>query len=78
MSAKIIMNKKVYDSGRKRVNLVFTIQEYDNLTIYAEAKNIPATTAAKSLLMPKLEKEVDILLQKEKYVPKNARGLKCL
>lgn len=78
MAAKVKMNKAVLKAGKKRVNLVLTIQEYDKLSIYAEAKNIPTTTAAKSLLMPKLESEVETLLKKEKYVPKAARGIKAL
>ena len=78
MAAKVKMNKSVIKAGFKRVNLKLSIAEYDNLSIYAEAKNIPATTAAKSLLMPILEKEVETLLEKEKYVPKAARGIKAL
>lgn len=78
MAAKVKMNKSVIKAGFKRVNLKLSIAEYDNLAIYAEAKNIPATTAAKSLLMPTLEKEVETLLKKEKYVPKAERGIKAL
>jgi hypothetical protein len=78
MAAKVKMNKTVIKAGFKRVNLKLSIAEYDKLSIYAEAKNIPATTAAKSLLMPIIEKEVETLLKKEKYVPKAARGISVL
>lgn len=78
MAAKVKMNKTVIKAGFKRVNLKLSIAEYDKLSIYAKAKNIPATTAAKSLLMPIIEKEVETLLKKEKYVPKAARGISAL
>lgn len=78
MPAKVKMNKKVIQQGFKRVSMKLTLEEYDKLSIYAERKSIQATTAAKSLLMPILEKEVDLVLSKEKYVPKAARGLKIL
>jgi len=78
MPAKVKMNKTILKAGFKRVNLKLSIAEYDQLSIYAEAKNIPATTAAKSLLMPIVEKEVETLLKKEKYVSKAARGMKAL
>lgn len=78
MAAKTKVTKADLKKGVKRVNITLTISEFDKLGIIAEYKGIQATSIAKSLLMPELEKEAKRILVTEKYVPKNQRGLKLL
>lgn len=78
MAAKTKVTKADLKKGVKRVNITLTIAEFDKLGIIAEYKGIQATSVAKSLLMPELEKEAKRILVTEKYVPKNQRGLKLL
>jgi hypothetical protein len=78
MAAKTKVTKADLKKGVKRVNITLTISEFDKLGIIAEYKGIQATSVAKSLLMPELEKEAKRILVTEKYVPKNQRGLKLL
>lgn len=78
MAGKGKVTKADLKKGTKRVNITFTISEFDELSIYAEYKGLQATTAAKSLLLPELKKEVHRILKVEKYVPKSQRGLKML
>lgn len=78
MAAKGKVTKADLKKGTKRVNITFTITEFDELSIYAEYKGLQATTAAKSLLLPELKKEIHKILKVEKYVPKVQRGIKAL
>jgi hypothetical protein len=78
MAAKTKVTKSDLKKGVKRVNITLTISEFDKLVLIAEYKGIQATSVAKSLLMPELEKEAKRILVTEKYVPKNQRGLKLL
>lgn len=78
MAAKTKVSKADLNRGVKRVNLTLTIEEFDKLAVIAEFKGTEHTTAAKTLLIPEINREAKRILVTEKYVPKNQRGLKIL
>lgn len=79
MATKTKVTKEDLNRGYKRVNITLTIEEFDKLTIISEYKGIDHhTTAAKSLLIPEINKEAKRILVTEKYIPKTQRGLKAL
>ncbi len=75
MAAKTKITEKDLKRKTKRVNLTFTIEEFDLLSIISESKGIEHTTCAKSILIPEINRIAKNLLIKEKYIPKTQRGL---
>jgi len=78
MAAKTKVTKSDLKKGVKRVNITLTIAQFDLLNIIAEFKGIEHTTAAKSILIPEIQKESKRILTVEKYTPKSQRGIKLL
>lgn len=70
---KNVVGRKELESGKKRVGLSLSIEQFDDLFIVAEFMNIPFTTLAQSWVIEKSRDEAKKILISG-YIPIAQRG----